>query len=87
MGWTLEFSDSARKAFRKLAPGDADRIIRALAEIAQLDDPTSRGHALVGNLRGLWRYRVTDWRVIARIEKQRLVILVVEIGHRGKVYR
>lgn len=87
MGWTLEFSEPARKAFRKLAPGDADRITRALAEIAQLDDPTSRGHALVGNLQGLWRYRVTDWRVIARIEKQRLVILVVEIGHRGKVYR
>lgn len=87
MGWTLEFSDPARKTFRKLALGDADRITRVLAEIALLDDPTSRGHALVGNLRGLWRYRVTDWRVIARIEKQRLVILVVEIGHRSKVYR
>jgi mRNA interferase RelE/StbE len=86
-GWTLEFSDAARKAFRRLGKDEADRITRTLREIAQLDDPRQRGHILTGTLGGLWRYRVGDWRVIARIEDKRLVILVIEIGHRSEIYR
>lgn len=86
MVWTLEFAGRARKQFRKLGHAEADRILRVLEEIAKLDDPFSRGHGLSGPLIGLWRYRVGDWRVIARIEDQRLVILVLEVGHRREVY-
>lgn len=56
-------------------------------DIASIDEPRSRGHGLTGKLGGLWRYRIGDWRVIARFEGERLVILVVEIGHRREVYR
>lgn len=87
MGWTLEFTDAARKAFRKLGKGEADRVSRALQAIAKLDDPRSRGHILSGELCGLWRYRVGAYRVIAQIENDRLIILVVDIGHRSEVYR
>ena len=87
MAWTLEYAAAAQKTLKKLNRQDSDHITRALGEIAQLDDPTVRGHALVGNLRGLWRYRVEDWRVIVRLEQRRVVILVVEVGHRSKVYR
>ena len=87
MAWTLDYLESAQKSLRKIGRTEADRITKRLGEIAALDDPHIRGHALTGNLVGLWRYRVDDWRVIVRIEKQRLVILVVEIGHRSKVYR
>jgi mRNA interferase RelE/StbE len=87
LGWTLEFSPAARKAFRKLGRPEADRITRTLRDIALMDDPRLRGHILTGDLGGLWRYRIGDWRVVARLEDQRLVILVVEIGHRGKIYR
>ena len=87
MVWTLDYLESAQKSLRKLGAAEADRITKRLGEIAALEDPYSRGHALTGNLAGLWRFRVDDWRVIARFERQRLVILVVEIGHRSKVYR
>lgn len=87
MAWTLDYLESAQKSLSKMGRAEADRITKRLGEIAALEDPHSRGHALTGNLVGLWHFRVEDWRVIARIEKQRLVILVVEIGHRSKVYR
>ncbi|MDP3676988.1 MAG: type II toxin-antitoxin system RelE/ParE family toxin [Novosphingobium sp.] len=77
MVWTLEYLETAQKALRKLGKAEADRITKTLGEIAGLEDPRSRGHALTGNLTGLWRYRIGDWRVITRIEAQRIVIVVV----------
>ena len=87
MAWTVEFTDQARKSIRKLGRSDAAKILAALDDIAKLDDPRSRGHVLTANLGGLWRYRVGDWRVIARIEDGRLVILVIDVGHRSRIYR
>lgn len=87
MAWRIEFERRADKQLDKLDPEDAKRILRGLDEIAALDDPRQRGHGLVGNMAGLWRYRFGDWRVVARIEKDCLVILVLKIGHRREVYR
>lgn len=39
------------------------------------------------NKSGLWRYRVGDYRIVADIEDDVLVILVVDVDHRRKVYR
>ena len=65
----------------------ARRIRDELAEIAKLEDPRSRGKALVGNLAGLWRYRVGDYRIICDIEDGVLVILVVDVAHRREIYK
>lgn len=45
------------------------------------------GKALSGNKAGFWRYRVGDYRIICDIEDEELVILVVEVNHRSKVYK
>ena len=42
---------------------------------------------MVGKYVGYWRYRFGDFRVIARIENERLVILVIAVGHRREIYR
>ncbi|HNO60509.1 MAG TPA: type II toxin-antitoxin system RelE/ParE family toxin, partial [Plasticicumulans sp.] len=56
--------------------------------LAPLDDPRSLGAALQGaRFEGLWRYRVGDYRIIARLQDDTLHILVVHIGHRRDVYR
>jgi mRNA interferase RelE/StbE len=47
----------------------------------------ARGKALTGELGGFWRYRVGDWRLIVRIEDARLMIVLIEVGHRREVYR
>ena len=87
MAWTIEISEKAFRALRKMDKQTARRIRNELSEIAKLEDPRSRGKALTGNLAGVWRYRVGDYRILCDIEDGRLVILVVEVAHRREVYR
>ena len=35
----------------------------------------------------VWRARVGDYRILYRVEDERLIILVIRIGHRRDVYR
>jgi len=56
--------------------------------VARLDDPRSIGKALHGSRLGeFWRYRVGDYRLISKIENDRLVVLVLRVGHRQEIYR
>ena len=50
------------------------------------EDPRAHGKPLVANRLGQWRYRVGDYRIIAKIEDNKLVILVIAIGHRREIY-
>ena len=88
MAWRIEFVPAAAKELKKLGTAEAARIIATLEDrIALLDDPRTLGSALTGDLGGLWRWRIGDYRVVARIEDERIMILVVRIGHRREVYR
>jgi mRNA interferase RelE/StbE len=85
--WTIEFTPDAAKELKKLGRAEAGRIIRTLEErIAKQDDPRSLGAPLTGDHAGYWRWRIGDYRVIARIEDARVLILVVRVGHRREVY-
>jgi mRNA interferase RelE/StbE len=89
LAWRIEFDASARKEIERLDRPVAARIIRFLRERVSLaDDPRSLGQALKGERFGeFWKYRVGDYRVIARIEEQKLLILVIRIRHRSDVYK
>lgn len=87
MVWTLEVSDQARKQLRKIDVKQADRITLTMIQISQLDNPRQRGHALTGDYAGHWRYRIGNYRVVAKIEDGRMVIVVIAVGHRREVYR
>ena len=67
MAWRIDFTRNADKAMRKLDKGVAARVFDELDEIAKLEDPRSRGKALTGNLAGVWRYRVGDYRILCDI--------------------
>ena len=87
--WTVEFDAAAAKELRKLDPPVARRIVAFLRErLAPLADPRSIGEALRGDELGeFWKYRLGDYRVVARIVDRRLIVIVVRIGHRRDVYR
>jgi mRNA interferase RelE/StbE len=86
--WTIEFLPEAAKELRKLDRQVAARIIRTLEErIAPLEDPRTIGSALVGEHAGFWRWRIGDYRVVARLEDARVTVLVVRVAHRREVYR
>jgi len=86
--WRVEFHRAAVSDLRKLGPDGERRVLRYLRErIASSNDPRRFGHALTGDRKGLWRYRVGDYRIVASIEDDRFVVLVVTVGHRRQVYR
>ena len=88
MAWKIEFVPAAAKELKKLGKTEAARVIATLeTRIAVLDDPRRLGSALTGELGGLWRWRIGDYRVIARIEDERITILVLRVAHRRQVYR
>ncbi|WP_314806024.1 type II toxin-antitoxin system RelE/ParE family toxin [Actinomyces bouchesdurhonensis] len=87
MAWRAELSPRALKQLSKLDKPNARRIIEYLREISSGEDPRSRGKGLTGNLAGFWRYRVGNYRIIASIEDDELLILAITIDHRSQIYR
>lgn len=83
--WQLAFTDEAEKQFGKLDKPVRRRIDTALTKLA--NDPRPAGVKKLKGESGAWRLRVGDWRVIYQIRDGELIILIIEIGHRSKVYR
>lgn len=88
MAWKVELSSQADRELGKLDPQHVRRILKFLFErLAKLGDPRSIGKALHGSRLGeFWRYRVGDYRLICKIEDDRLLVLVLRIGHRREAY-
>ncbi|MFN0194494.1 MAG: type II toxin-antitoxin system RelE family toxin [Aestuariivirga sp.] len=89
MAWTIEFEPRAIKDLDDLDIVVRRRVLSFLRErVALLDDPRQLGEMLEGKkYRGIWKYRVGDYRVLAEIKDAVVTILVVEIGHRREIYR
>lgn len=86
--WNVEFDRRAVKDLDRLGTADQRRVVHFIDDrLLSGGDPRSLGAALKGKLSGLWRYRVGDIRIIAQIEDDRLVILVVGMGKRSEIYR
>ena len=86
--WRVQFHRAAARDLRKLGVDAESRVLRYLRErISGSEDPRRFGHALTGDRRGLWRYRAGDYRIVAAIEDDRFVVLVVRVGHRREIYR
>ena len=88
MAWTIEITRTAEKQIKKLDRVAQALIVRFLRErLKPADDPRQWGKPLHGEKRGLWRYRVGDYRLICDIQDERITVLVLEVGHRKDVYR
>ena len=88
MTWTIEWDDRARRELRRLDKQVQRNILKYFSErIANNEDPRRFGKGLRHELQGLWRYRIGDYRAICHIEDDRLVVLVLEVGHRRQVYQ
>ena len=87
MAWKIEWDERAVRDARKLGSQARNNILKYLRErINSNEDPRRFGKPLLADKAGLWRYRVGDYRIVCRIEDERLVVLVVAVGHRSKVY-
>ena len=50
-------------------------------------DPRIHGKGFTSNRSGQWRYRVGDYRILAEIQDERLVLVLIDIGHRSRIYK
>lgn len=80
--YNLLFSDKALKQLGKLEKSMQKRILNALERIKIR--PEAYITKLVGDVG--YKFRVGDYRVIMDIDKGRLLILVIKVGHRKNVY-
>lgn len=87
MAWRIEFTESARRQLEKGDRAASRQIMKFLRErLAVEEDPRRFGRALRGEMSGLWRYRVADYRIICDIQDRNVTVLVVRVGHRSTVY-
>jgi len=89
LAWQIEFDESAKKELAKLDRQVARRLIDFLRNrVLNLRDPRSVGQALRGSTLGdFWKYRVGDFRIIASIQDDRMIVLVLRVGNRSDIYR
>jgi mRNA interferase RelE/StbE len=80
--YEIIFSLKVKKQFLKLEKTLQERIIYALERIRIR--PESFITKLVGDLG--YKLRVGDYRIIMDIDKNNLIILIIEVGHRKNIY-
>ena len=87
MGYKLVWDDFASNNLDKLDSSVRKQILKFLDKLDKRDDPRTLGEALEENLAGYWKYRVGNYRIIAEIQDDKLIIILIAIGHRDKIYR
>lgn len=87
MAWRIEISETAKKQLAKLDQQVQKEILRYLRErIGTDEDPRRYGAPLRRELTGRWKYRVGSYRLICDIQDAKILVLVLMIDHRSKVY-
>lgn len=87
MNYRVEFSKAALKELKKLDKQTAAMILGWVRKnLDGCTDPRQHGKGLTANRSGQWRYRVGDYRLLADIQDNRIVILILHIGHRSEIY-
>ena len=86
--YRVEFSENALKTFKKMDKQIATMLFAWISKnLEGCEKPRIHGKELVADKKGIWRYRLGDYRLLAHIFDDRLIILVVDSGHRKDIYK
>lgn len=84
----VEFIKSVKKSFSKLDKYTQIILLNWIEKnLEGCVNPRLFGKPLSGDRKGQWRYRVGDYRIITLIQDNKLIILVIAIGHRRDIYK
>lgn len=87
MTYRVVFTNEAKKQLKKLDKHIAALILNWLRKnLEGCSNPRQHGKALLANRSGQWRYRVGDYRLIAEIQDDEIIILILAVGHRRAIY-
>lgn len=85
----VEWHQDALNDLRRLDQATQERIRRATADIKQLDDARQRLVPYAENLKGYWKLRVGDYRIVCELRRdaQGQLVMIIHVVHRGEAYR
>ena len=87
MVWQIKFDSRAVKELKKIDKIAQKIIINYLKQqVASQENPRTFGKALKGDNRGLWRYRVGNYRIICDLLDNTMIVLIIKVGHRKSIY-
>ena len=87
MKWRVFFDPAAEKQFSKLGTSAQRDIEKYIAKHLESDEDPRRFGKPYLSIKGAWRYRVGDYRLICDIQDARITVMVLQVGHRKDVYR
>jgi mRNA interferase RelE/StbE len=86
--YKVKITEKALKALKSLDKQIARMIIAWIEKnLEGTKDPRAKGKALSHDKKGIWRYRVGNYRILTNIMDNELIILVIEFGHRKDIYK
>jgi len=87
--WQIKIHNLVLKEdFKKIDPPTQKLILKTIFKKLSID-PEGYGEKLKYGLKGYWKLKISDYRVIYRIEKDRILVLILKVGMRRDetVYR
>ncbi|MDY5963946.1 MAG: type II toxin-antitoxin system RelE/ParE family toxin [Peptostreptococcus porci] len=87
MMYQIVTTDKFDKSFKKL-DRHTQKIIKSWIEknLMNCENPRLHGKGLTANRNGQWRYRVGNYKILADIQDNNIVLVLVDIGHRSRIY-
>ena len=88
MSYRVRIDKSAQKFLKKMDKFSAGVILDWIEKnLEGSEDPRRHGKGLTANRSGEWRYRVGNYRIIANINDENVIILILDINHRSEIYK
>ena len=87
ISYHVVLSENARKQLKKLDKHTAKLLVGWMRKnLEGCVNPRQHGKGLTANRSGQWRYRIGDYRLLAEIQDDKVIILVLNVGHRREIY-
>ena len=80
---TIKFKEDLSKLDNSVVKA----ILKYIKKLELSDNPKAYGKELSGNMAGLYRFRINNYRLITKIEEKKLIIYALGLGHRSKIYK
>jgi mRNA interferase RelE/StbE len=86
--YRVKISEKALRSLKNLDKQIARMIIAWIEKnLEGTNNPRDKGKGLSHDEKGIWRYRVGNYRILTNIIDDELIILVIEFGHRKDIYK
>ena len=85
--YKIQFSNIAAHALQDIYKSDQKIYARLMANIEFLSKDPFCGKQLKGPLKGNWSLRIGDYRIIYYVLKEKLIVSIIDVGHRKEIYR